>query len=103
MAQISLKAIIIGMMAFILFVTLSFGIMLDLYDEDNLNIDLSENNQTSSLGDLNILEDRLEEIRMDLNKRLPSASRIHRFVIQKEPFIKTPTRKIKRAFYVEGY
>lgn len=67
---------------------------------------LQKNKQLQALiylGESKILEDKLEEIRIDLNKRLPSASRIHNFVIQKEPFIKTPTRKIKRAFYVEGY
>ncbi|OQY33769.1 MAG: hypothetical protein B6241_06875 [Spirochaetaceae bacterium 4572_59] len=55
------------------------------------------------LGESEITEDKLENIRIELNKRLPSASRIHHFIIQKEPFIKTPTRKIKRTFYVEDY
>ncbi len=45
----------------------------------------------------------LEEIRRDINKRLPSASRLNILQLQEKEFIKTPTKKIKRAFYIDNY
>ena len=49
------------------------------------------------------LTKELEEIRRDINKRLPSASRLNRLIPQDKEFIKTPTKKIKRAYYIENY
>ncbi|WP_373002527.1 AMP-binding protein [Sulfurimonas sp.] len=43
----------------------------------------------------------LEEIRVEVNSQVSSFSRVHKFVEQIEPFIKTPTKKIKRYLYVE--
>jgi long-chain acyl-CoA synthetase len=47
--------------------------------------------------------DILEEVRRDVNTRLPTFSRIQKMIEQPTPFIKTPTKKIKRAEYVPGY
>ncbi len=47
--------------------------------------------------------DILEEVRQDVNTRLPTFSRIQKMIEQPTPFIKTPTKKIKRAEYVPGY
>jgi len=41
----------------------------------------------------------LEEIRQDVNSKVSSYSKIVRFIEQIEPFIKTPTKKIKRFLY----
>jgi long-chain acyl-CoA synthetase len=43
----------------------------------------------------------LEEMRIETNKKLASFSKITKFVEQIEPFVKTPTKKIKRYLYVE--
>jgi long-chain acyl-CoA synthetase len=43
----------------------------------------------------------LEELRVDVNSQISSFSRIHKFIEQIEPFIKTPTKKIKRYLYAE--
>ncbi|MHB8095730.1 MAG: AMP-binding protein, partial [Candidatus Aminicenantales bacterium] len=42
----------------------------------------------------------LEEIRAEVNSRLSPASRIKRIIEQTEPFVKTPTNKIKRNMYM---
>lgn len=42
----------------------------------------------------------LEEIRNEVNENVSSFSRIKKVIEQKEPFIKTPTKKIKRYLYV---
>ena len=41
----------------------------------------------------------LEEMRVDVNSKVASYSRMVKFVEQIEPFIKTPTKKIKRYLY----
>jgi len=41
----------------------------------------------------------LERIRRDVNGRLAAFSRVHRVMLQPEPFEKTPTQKIKRNLY----
>jgi len=41
----------------------------------------------------------LEEVRVDVNSQLASFSKIVKFIEQREPFIKTPTKKIKRYLY----
>lgn len=43
---------------------------------------------------------RLDNLRRQINARLPSFSRIQRLIEQREPFEKTPTQKIKRHVYV---
>ena len=43
----------------------------------------------------------LEEMRLEVNQKLASYSKITKFVEQIEPFVKTPTKKIKRFLYVE--
>lgn len=45
----------------------------------------------------------LENIKREVNTKLPSFSKIARVIEQTSPFIKTPTNKIKRAEYVAGY
>ncbi|MBN2356210.1 AMP-binding protein, partial [candidate division KSB1 bacterium] len=42
----------------------------------------------------------LEQIRTQVNARVASFSRINRIIEQPEPFVKTPTQKIKRFLYV---
>jgi len=41
----------------------------------------------------------LEEMRLDVNSKVASYSKMVKFVEQIEPFIKTPTKKIKRYLY----
>jgi len=43
----------------------------------------------------------LEEMRVETNTKLASFSKISKFVEQIEPFVKTPTKKIKRYLYVD--
>lgn len=45
--------------------------------------------------------DFLEEIRKDINSQVSSFSKIAKLIEQKEPFIKTPTNKIKRYLYAD--
>ena len=45
------------------------------------------------------LEDNIEELKNMVNKKLAVFSRLSRIEIQKEPFEKTPTQKIKRFLY----
>ena len=42
----------------------------------------------------------LDDLRSEVNRRLPGFARIHRLVEQREPFEKTPTQKIKRHLYL---
>jgi len=42
----------------------------------------------------------IEEIKSEVNENLSSFSRVKKVIEQKEPFIKTPTKKIKRYLYV---
>ena len=44
----------------------------------------------------------LEEIREEVNTKVSSFSRIRRVIEQREEFVKTPTKKIKRFLYVEN-
>jgi len=62
----------------------------------NLNYELLE----ESLTEENKIE-LLEEIRKDINSQISSFSRMVKFIEEKEPFIKTPTKKIKRYLYTE--
>ena len=43
----------------------------------------------------------LEEMRIDVNSQISSFSRMLKFIEQIEPFVKTPTKKIKRYLYAE--
>ncbi len=45
----------------------------------------------------------LEDVRLETNRKLPPASKIQRIFEQAEPFVKTPTNKIKRAEYIPDY
>jgi long-chain acyl-CoA synthetase len=67
---------------------------------DYEQFDASHNiNKTSdSALHSNILE-LLEEIRLSVNKQLSSFSKISKITEQSEPFIKTPTKKIKRYLH----
>jgi len=47
--------------------------------------------------------DILENIRREVNTKLPNFSKISKVIEQTSPFIKTPTNKIRRAEYVAGY
>ena len=42
----------------------------------------------------------LESVRAEVNRKLAPASRIRKIIEQTEPFLKTPTNKIKRSEYV---
>jgi long-chain acyl-CoA synthetase len=44
----------------------------------------------------------LEDIKSEVNKNVSTFSRIKRVIEQKEPFVKTPTKKIKRYLYVDA-
>jgi long-chain acyl-CoA synthetase len=44
----------------------------------------------------------LEEMRVDVNSQVSSFCRMVKFVEQIEPFVKTPTKKIKRYLYTNG-
>jgi len=59
----------------------------------------------SKLSDYQIhekIETLLEELRIEANAKVSSFSRMVRFIEQKEPFVKTPTKKIKRYLYTNG-
>ncbi len=43
----------------------------------------------------------LENMRIEVNSQLASFSKIQKFIEQIEPFVKTPTKKIKRYLYTE--
>jgi len=47
------------------------------------------------------IADLLEEMRVDVNSQISSFSRMIKFIEQIEPFVKTPTKKIKRYLYAE--
>ena len=48
------------------------------------------------------IEKLLEEIRLGVNEKVSSFSRIRKVIEQREEFVKTPTKKIKRYLYVEA-
>jgi long-chain acyl-CoA synthetase len=49
------------------------------------------------------VEEILENVRRQTNLKLPAFSQIKKIIAQPEPFIKTPTNKIKRALYIPDY
>lgn len=46
------------------------------------------------------IDELLEEIRTEVNAKVSAFSRIKKVIEQREPFVKTPTKKIKRYLYV---
>lgn len=46
------------------------------------------------------IDELLEEIRTEVNQNVSAFSRIRKIIEQREPFVKTPTKKIKRYLYV---
>jgi len=46
------------------------------------------------------VEKILEEMRVDVNKQLSNYSKVSKYIEQREPFVKTPTKKIKRYLYI---
>ena len=48
------------------------------------------------------IQELLEEIRLEVNEKVSSFSRIRKVIEQREEFVKTPTKKIKRYLYVEA-
>ncbi|MDF1876111.1 AMP-binding protein [Sulfurimonas sp. SAG-AH-194-I05] len=48
-------------------------------------------------------EEYLENMRKDVNAQVSSFSRMVKFIEEKEPFVKTPTKKIKRFLYADKY
>lgn len=49
------------------------------------------------------IEQILDRIRLNTNQKLPGYSKIIRIIEQLEPFVKTPTNKIRRVLYVPDY
>jgi len=47
------------------------------------------------------IKNYLEKMRLDINSQVSSFSRMQKFIEQIEPFVKTPTKKIKRFLYVD--
>jgi len=47
------------------------------------------------------IADLLEKMRIDVNSQVSTFSRMVKFIEQIEPFVKTPTKKIKRYLYTE--
>ncbi len=76
--------------------TLSARIQLD-YDLVDVALGISEESETKMHVKVDEL---LEEIKSEVNENVSSFSRIKKVIEQKEPFIKTPTKKIKRYLYV---
>jgi len=67
-------------------------------DYDKLDAELNVKNDSESTLHKKV-EDILEEIRVDVNNHISSFSRIKKVIEQREEFIKTPTKKIKRYLY----
>jgi long-chain acyl-CoA synthetase len=42
-------------------------------------------------------------VRREVNAKLMASSRVHKVFEQREPFAKTPTKKIKRREYLPGH
>ncbi|MCV6607573.1 MAG: AMP-binding protein, partial [Campylobacterales bacterium] len=66
---------------------------------------LDEKFNTDNVPDSQVeqkIQELLEEIRIDLNESVSSFSKIMKFIEQREPFVKTATKKIKRYLYTEN-
>ena len=69
------------------------------FDYDRID---EETRGQSQQRKLEHIETLLSQIQREVNEQLPSYSRIHRITERQEPFIKTPTHKIKRYIYTTG-
>jgi hypothetical protein len=73
-----LQDFIIGLMAFILFMIVIFGFTLDLYSEDNLDINFEDDNTTAALVDIqNQVEEAKDEIQQSnryIEDRVPGGN-----------------------------
>jgi len=78
--------------------TLTARIYFD-YDKLDETLGVSEKSETKMHAKVDNL---LEEIRLKVNENISAFSRIRKVIEQREPFIKTPTKKIKRYLYVEA-
>lgn len=71
-----------------------------------LDYDFIDQNLSREKGDPNradqMVRDLLEKVRLEVNEKVPSFSRLHLFIEHPEPFEKTPTNKIKRHLYVSA-
>lgn len=71
------------------------------FDTDKIKEAFS--NLSDSAGDItHHIGDYLNDLRKMVNKRLSSFSKISGIFVEKEPFEKTPTKKIKRYKYLNG-
>ncbi|MEA3491951.1 MAG: AMP-binding protein [Campylobacterota bacterium] len=77
--------------------TLTARINLD-YDKLDEILGIKEQSETKMHHKI---ESLLEEIRIEVNSRVSSFSRIRKVIEQREAFVKTPTKKIKRYLYIE--
>ncbi|WP_415407117.1 AMP-binding protein [Sulfurovum sp. CS9] len=78
--------------------TLTARIHLD-YDKLDEILGVSKKSETKMHAKV---DDLLERIRREVNENISAFSRIRKVIEQREPFIKTPTKKIKRYLYVEA-
>jgi len=78
-------------------ITLTARIHLDYEKLDEI-LGVSEKSETKMHGKV---DDLLEKIRLEVNENISAFSRIQKVIEQREPFVKTPTKKIKRYLYVE--
>ncbi len=78
--------------------TLTARIHLD-YDKLDEILGVSKKSETKMHAKV---DDLLEKIRLEVNENISAFSRIRKVIEQREPFIKTPTKKIKRYLYVEA-
>ncbi|MBA1437927.1 MAG: AMP-binding protein [Epsilonproteobacteria bacterium] len=63
-----------------------------------IHLDYEQINATTTAENI---QELLEQMRQKVNEKMASFSKITKFIEQKEPFIKTPTKKIKRYLYEE--
>ncbi len=75
---------------------LTARIFLD-YDKLDELFGMKQKSETKTREKINAL---LEEIRAEVNESVSSFSRVRKVIEQREEFIKTPTKKIKRYLYV---
>jgi len=78
--------------------TLMARVFLD-YDKLDQHFGHTRKSETKIHEKVNLL---LEEVRSETNAKVSAFSRIRKVIEQREPFIKTPTKKIKRYLYTES-
>ncbi len=69
------------------------------YEKVDAELGVSKTSETKAHAKIDEL---LETIRLEVNENLSSFSRIRKVIEQREEFVKTPTKKIKRYLYVEA-